>query len=77
MIPSMCLDSQPLPFSHERHPHDQGSLNTHQYNRAFSHRAQLFGWEPKVNDQVAEKREDELTFIKKFKMLELCNGIIK
>lgn len=37
----------------------------------------LFGWEPKVNDQVAEKREDELTYIRKFKMLELSNSIIK
>ena len=37
----------------------------------------LFGWEPKVNDQVAEKREDELTYIRKFKMLELANGLIK
>lgn len=34
----------------------------------------LFGWEPRMNDQVAEKREDELTYIKKFKMLELLNG---
>ncbi|EKM60769.1 uncharacterized protein PHACADRAFT_246884 [Phanerochaete carnosa HHB-10118-sp] len=36
----------------------------------------LFGWEPRMNDQVAEKREDELTYIKKFKMLELLNGIL-
>ncbi|GJE85927.1 multidrug resistance-associated ABC transporter [Phanerochaete sordida] len=36
----------------------------------------LFGWEPKVNDQVADKREDELSYIRKFKMLELANGLI-
>lgn len=38
---------------------------------------QLFGWEPKVNDQVAEKREDELTSIRRFKMFELVNNIVR
>ena len=37
----------------------------------------LFGWEPRVADQLAEKREDELTFIRKYKILELINNNIK
>ncbi|KAI0711030.1 hypothetical protein C8T65DRAFT_739602 [Cerioporus squamosus] len=36
----------------------------------------LFGWEPKVADQLAEKREDELSYIRKYKILELINGNI-
>ncbi|KAI0774725.1 multidrug resistance-associated ABC transporter [Trametes elegans] len=34
----------------------------------------LFGWEPRVSDQLAKKREDELKYIKKYKILELING---
>ncbi|KAI1795060.1 hypothetical protein LXA43DRAFT_1080347 [Ganoderma leucocontextum] len=34
----------------------------------------LFGWEPRVADQLAEKRENELTFIRKYKILELINN---
>ncbi|KAI0697137.1 multidrug resistance-associated ABC transporter [Cytidiella melzeri] len=34
----------------------------------------LFGWEPKTNDQLAEKREEELVFQKRFKFLELLNA---
>lgn len=37
----------------------------------------LFGWEPKVNDQVSEKREEELAWQRKFKLLELVNGNVK
>lgn len=37
----------------------------------------LFGWEPKVADQLAGKREDELKYIWKYKVLELVNGNIK
>ena len=37
----------------------------------------LFGWEPKVNDQIAEKREEELVFIGRYKLLELSNGVMK
>ncbi|TCD66627.1 hypothetical protein EIP91_001094 [Steccherinum ochraceum] len=37
----------------------------------------LFGWEPKVNDQIAEKREEELVYIRRFKLLELANGVMK
>ncbi|KAL1937768.1 hypothetical protein VTO73DRAFT_12921 [Trametes versicolor] len=36
----------------------------------------LFGWEPKVADQLAGKREDELKYIWKYKVLELVNGNI-
>ncbi|KAL4243444.1 hypothetical protein ABKN59_001093 [Abortiporus biennis] len=36
----------------------------------------LFGWEPKVNEQVAEKREEELVYQKKFRLLEFLNGSI-
>ncbi|PIL37563.1 ATP-binding cassette transporter [Ganoderma sinense ZZ0214-1] len=36
----------------------------------------LFGWEPRVADQLAEKRENELTFIRKYKILELINNNI-
>ncbi|KAH8086646.1 hypothetical protein BXZ70DRAFT_549376 [Cristinia sonorae] len=35
----------------------------------------LFGWEPKVNEQIADKREQELTHIRRFKVLELLNGV--
>ena len=37
----------------------------------------LFGWEPRVADQLAEKRENELIFIRKYKILELINNNIK
>ncbi|KAI9059804.1 multidrug resistance-associated ABC transporter [Trametes sanguinea] len=36
----------------------------------------LFGWEPKVTEQLTKKREDELKYIKKYKILELINGNI-
>ncbi|KAI0832850.1 multidrug resistance-associated ABC transporter [Trametes gibbosa] len=36
----------------------------------------LFGWEPKVADQLASKRDDELKYIRKYKILELINGNI-
>ncbi|TCD68834.1 hypothetical protein EIP91_009701 [Steccherinum ochraceum] len=35
----------------------------------------LFGWEPKVNDQIADKREEELVYVRRFKLLELANGV--
>ncbi|TBU53541.1 hypothetical protein BD310DRAFT_937787 [Dichomitus squalens] len=34
----------------------------------------LFGWEPRVTDRLADKREGELLFIRKYKILELING---
>lgn len=37
----------------------------------------LFGWEPKVADQLAGKREEELKYIWKYKVLELINGNVK
>ncbi|KAI0932659.1 hypothetical protein AcW1_000282 [Taiwanofungus camphoratus] len=36
----------------------------------------LFGWEPRVTQQILDKREDELHFQKKAKLLELLNGNI-
>ncbi|KAI0085671.1 P-loop containing nucleoside triphosphate hydrolase protein [Irpex rosettiformis] len=36
----------------------------------------LFGWEPRTSDQLAEKREEELVYQKRFKLLELLNGNI-
>ncbi|TCD68817.1 hypothetical protein EIP91_009684 [Steccherinum ochraceum] len=35
----------------------------------------LFGWESKVNDQIADKREEELVYVRRFKLLELANGV--
>ena len=37
----------------------------------------LFGWEPRVADQLAEKRESELKYIRMYKILELINNNIK
>lgn len=37
----------------------------------------LFGWEPRVNEQLAGKREDELQQYRKYRLLELANGMIK
>lgn len=37
----------------------------------------LFGWEPKVNEQIADKREEELVWVRRFKILELANGVTK
>ncbi|TFY68446.1 hypothetical protein EVJ58_g1015 [Rhodofomes roseus] len=34
----------------------------------------LFGWEPRVTEQLAEKREEELELVKKDKLLDLING---
>jgi len=34
----------------------------------------LFGWEPRVGKQLAEKREEELELVKKSKLLELINN---
>ncbi|KAI0650859.1 multidrug resistance-associated ABC transporter [Trametes meyenii] len=36
----------------------------------------LFGWEPRVADQLAKRREDELKYIRQYKILELVNGNI-
>ena len=37
----------------------------------------LFGWETRVRDAIAEKREAELWYIFKRKMLNLLNNISK
>ena len=37
----------------------------------------LFGWEPQVAAQMSEKREEELEFVKKNKLLDLVNGNVK
>jgi len=37
----------------------------------------LFGWEPKVAERLAEKREYELQCIKTRQILNLINGIVK
>ncbi|KAK0465231.1 uncharacterized protein EV420DRAFT_1637381 [Desarmillaria tabescens] len=36
----------------------------------------LFGWEKKMDDKIAEKRDEELIWIKRRKMLDLLNGTI-
>ncbi len=37
----------------------------------------LFGWEPKIAARLAEKREQELQYIKLRQILNLINGNIK
>jgi hypothetical protein len=37
----------------------------------------LFGWEGKVDKQIAEERETELGFLKKKKLLTLLNNNLK
>ena len=37
----------------------------------------LFGWEPKVNDQLTEKRNDEMIWYRKYRLLDLANGTVK
>ena len=37
----------------------------------------LFGWESKLNEKISQKREDELTWIRKRQFLELLNANIK
>lgn len=37
----------------------------------------LFGWEPKIAERLAEKREQELQYIKIRQILNLINGNIK
>ncbi|EJD04272.1 uncharacterized protein FOMMEDRAFT_106872 [Fomitiporia mediterranea MF3/22] len=36
----------------------------------------LFGWEPKMNKSIAEKRDDELKLIKKRQFLDISNGTL-
>ena len=37
----------------------------------------LFGWERRVTDQIDERREAELAFLRKTKFLELVNELVK
>lgn len=37
----------------------------------------LFGWENKMNERIAVKREEELVWIKRKQFLELLNAMIK
>jgi hypothetical protein len=37
----------------------------------------LFGWESKMNQRLADRREDELRWIWKQNLLEIANGLIK
>ena len=37
----------------------------------------LFGWEPKVREEISDKREEELVWIKKRMILDLINGSTK
>lgn len=37
----------------------------------------LFGWEKKLNARIADKREEELVWIKKKQLLELLMGSLK
>lgn len=37
----------------------------------------LFGWEPKMNKQIDEKRQEELKFIKTRQLLDVSNGTLK
>lgn len=37
----------------------------------------LFGWEPRMIARLSAKREEELKWIKKSKLLEMFNGNLK
>ena len=37
----------------------------------------LFGWEKKMESRIAEKREEELVWIKRRQYLDLLNGIVR
>lgn len=37
----------------------------------------LFGWEKKMDDKIAQKREEELHYQKKRLLLEILNGMVK
>ena len=37
----------------------------------------LFGWEKKLGDKISDKREEELAWIKKWRLLDLFSNIIK
>lgn len=37
----------------------------------------LFGWEKKMDEKIAQKREEELYYQKKRLFLEILNGMVK
>ena len=37
----------------------------------------LFGWEPKIKEQIGQKRDEELVWIMKRQLLDLLNGNVK
>lgn len=37
----------------------------------------LFGWEKKMDEKIAQKREEELYYQKKRLLLEILNGMVK
>lgn len=37
----------------------------------------LFGWEPKVKQEIDEKRSEELVWIKRRQYLDIINGCVK
>jgi hypothetical protein len=37
----------------------------------------LFGWEARMNEKLAEQRDEELKYQKKRQLLELVNGCVK
>lgn len=37
----------------------------------------LFGWEEKMDEKIAQKREEELHYQKKRLLLEILNGMVK
>jgi hypothetical protein len=37
----------------------------------------LFGWESKMNERLADRREEELMWLWKQNLLEVANGLIK
>jgi len=37
----------------------------------------MFGWEKRMNETVADKREEELNYVWKRQLLDLTNGVVK
>ena len=37
----------------------------------------VFGWEQKLIDRLAEKRDDELNFVQRRQLLNLLNNVLK
>ena len=37
----------------------------------------LFGWEGKMKEQIDEKRNEELVYVRKLKFMEMANEVIK